>query len=295
MNKHPIWLREKAPDTALLTSMKAMLDKLGLHSICESANCPNQGRCFAQGTVTFLILGDICTRTCRFCAVKKGIPSTPDPSEPENVAEAIKNLNLNYTVLTSVTRDDLLDGGSDHFSKAVRAIKSSMPSVVIELLVPDFQGSLKAIQKLVAEYPHVINHNIETVPRLYSEIRPKAHYLRSLELLRAVKEMNSHIVTKSGLMLGMGEDHQEVIQVLKDLRDVNCDIVTMGQYLSPSKSHYPVVKYLTSEEFCRLEEIGLAMGFRGIAAGPFVRSSFNAASLHQRARIKMQEVRFSYE
>lgn len=284
MNKHPFWLVEKAPDAALLTRMKSRLDELGLHSICESAQCPNQGKCFARGTVTFLILGDICTRNCRFCAVKKGIPSIPEPDEPERIAEAVKNLKLGYVVITSVTRDDLPDGGSSHFSRVVKAIKSSTPAVVIELLVPDFQGSLKSIEKIVAEYPHVLNHNIETVPRLYSQIRPNANYLRSIELLSCIKDMDSRIVTKSGLMLGMGEDRREVMQALSDLMEIDCDIVTIGQYLPPSVSHHPLTKYINPAEFAELEQTGLTMGFRGIASGPFVRSSFNAASLYQRVK-----------
>lgn len=283
MNKHAYWLRRRAPDPGQISHMKTLLDNLELHSICESAQCPNQGECFAQGTVTFLILGELCTRNCRYCAVKKGTPLAPDPEEPKNMSEAVRQLNLHHVVVTSVTRDDLGDGGASHFAQVVKAIKSTTPSVAVELLVPDFQGSTEALAEVVASSPDVINHNIETIPRLYPQVRPQADYRRSIELLRNVKSLNSRIVTKSGLMLGLGEDRSEVIQALGDLREVDCDIITVGQYLPPSTSHYRLSRYVTPEEFEELEAIGTALGYRGVASGPFVRSSFNAARLFQEA------------
>lgn len=279
MNKHPYWLRRKAFEPALILDMKALLDDLKLHSVCEGAHCPNQGECFSHGTVTFLILGEVCTRNCSFCAVKKGIPLAPDPEEPKNMSKAVRELKLNYVVITSVTRDDLPDGGASHFAKVVRVIKSTVSSVVVELLVPDFRGSIEALAEIVSSSPDLISHNIETIPRLYPAVRPKANYQRSIELLKNVKCMNPRLITKSGLMLGLGEEYIEVIQALDDLRKVDCDLVTLGQYLPPSTSHYPLSRYVTPGEFKEFERIGLATGFRGIASGPFVRSSFNAAQL----------------
>lgn len=287
MNKHPYWLRKKAFKPAFILDMKALLDTLKLHSVCESAHCPNQGECFSQGTVTFLILGEVCTRNCSFCAVKKGVPLTPDPEEPKNMSKAVRELNLNYVVITSVTRDDLPDGGASHFAEVVKAIKSTMPSVVVELLVPDFRGSTEALTEIVSSFPDVIGHNIETIPRLYPAVRPKANYQRSIELLKNVKRMNPHLITKSGIMLGLGEERSEVIQALDDLKNVDCDLVTLGQYLPPSIGNYHLSKYVTPEEFQELEKIGLAMGFRGIASGSFVRSSFNAAQLFREATLSL--------
>jgi lipoic acid synthetase len=287
MNKHPYWLRRKAFEPTLILSMKALLDNLKLHSVCESAHCPNQGECFSQGTVAFLILGDVCTRNCSFCAVKKGIPLAPNPEEPKNMSKAVRELNLNYVVITSVTRDDLPDGGASHFANVVKAIKSTVSSVVVELLVPDFRGSVEAFREIVSSSPDVISHNVETIPRLYPVVRPKANYQRSIELLKDVKCMNPHLITKSGLMLGLGEERSEVIQALDDLRKVDCDLVTLGQYLPPSTSHYPVSRYVSPEEFKEFERVGLAMEFRGITSGPFVRSSFNAARLFREATLSL--------
>lgn len=286
ITKHPYWLIEKAPDIAILDSMKSLLQSYGLHSICESAQCPNQGKCFARGTVTFLISGDVCTRDCKFCAVKKGTPFELDQREPGNLAVAISELNLKYVVITSVTRDDLPDGGAGHFVRVVNAIRQKTPSPIIEVLVPDFQGSMEAIWQVAVSSTQVINHNIETVPRLYPEVRNKAGYQRSLKLLEQVKKISSHIITKSGLMLGMGEERNEVIDVLADLRDADCDIVTLGQYLPPSLSHYKLRRYVPPQEFEELRTIGLDMGFKGIAAAPFVRSSYDAVRLFQEAKNK---------
>ena len=285
ITKHPYWLRRKASEPASLATMEALLNDLKLHSICESAHCPNQLECFKRGTVTFLILGEICTRNCCFCAVEKGIPLASDPEEPENLSEAVRNLKLNHVVITSVTRDDLPDGGASHFARVVIAIKSAIPSVIVELLVPDFRGSADALAEVVGSCPDVINHNVETVPRLYPAVRPKADYHRSVKLLENVKSMNPRLITKSGLMLGLGEECKEVIQVLDDLRKAGCDLVTSGQYLPPSASHYPLARYVRPEEFREFENIGLDKGFLGIASGPFVRSSFNAARLFQEATL----------
>lgn len=282
MNKHPYWLRKKAHDPSVLLHTKSLLSRLKLHSVCESAQCPNQGLCFNQGTITFLILGDRCTRNCGFCAISKGTPSDPDPNEPINISEAVRKLNLNYVVVTSVTRDDLPDGGASHFAKVVEAIKSIDPAINVELLVPDFGGSLEAIREVAASSPQVISHNLETVPRLYAKVRPKANYTRSLDVLNNIKLVNSKIISKSSLMLGFEEDFHEILEVMDDLRRVNCDLITLGQYLPPSSFHYPLSRYVTLEEFHELEDIGVSMGFRGIISGPFVRSSFNAANLYQK-------------
>ena len=281
--RDPTWLRKKAPDPSVLLYIKSLLDELGLHSICESAECPNQGECFAEGTVTFLVLGNVCTRNCRFCAVTKGIPQAPDEQEPKKIAEAVKRLGLTYVVITSVTRDDLPDNGANHFSKIVREVNSASPLTIVELLISDLQGSTQAITDITNSLPQVINHNIETVPRLYPAVRPKAHYQRSLEVLHTIKSINSSIVTKSGLMLGMGEDRHELLQVLVDLRKVDCDLITLGQYFPPSKSHYPLSRFVTPGEFEEIKHIALDIGFRGVLSGPFVRSSYNAYQLFQEA------------
>jgi lipoic acid synthetase len=280
--KHPEWLKRKAPDPAVLARMKTMLDGLSLFTVCESAQCPNQGECFAQGTVTFLILGDICTRNCRFCAVKKGHPLSLDPLEPQNVALAVKKLGLKHAVITSVTRDDLPDGGAGHFARTVKAIQQASPQTTIEVLIPDFQGSPDALKTVVASSPEIINHNVETISRLYSKVRPKASYNRSLNLLRAVKSISGKTLTKSGIMVGLGEKHDEVVTVMEDLRAAGCDSLTIGQYLPPSPNHYRLARYVTPPEFQEYQSLAEKMGFCSVASGPFVRSSFNAANLYQR-------------
>jgi len=224
-------------------------------------------------------MGDICTRNCRFCAIRKGKPSPLDPDEPWNVARAVDKLKLKHAVITSVTRDDLPDGGAAHFARTINAIRQANPQTTVEVLIPDFEGSPDALKTIVDNYPQVINHNVETVPRLYAEVCPKANYQRSLNLLWTVKSMEGRILTKSGLMLGLGEEHNEVVTVMEDLRAVECDFLTIGQYLGPSSKHYPVVSYVTPEEFEEYKSLGERMGFSSVASRPFVRSSFRAAEM----------------
>ena len=283
-NRLPVWLRQKAPSPSILAEMKALFDGLSLHTVCESAECPNQGYCFSKGTATFLILGNICTRNCRFCAIKKGRPSPIDPNEPENVARAVSMLKLKHAIITSVTRDDLPDGGAAHFAKTIDAIRQANPQTIIEVLIPDFQGSSSALKVVINSFPEIINHNVETVPRLYPEVRPKANYQQSLELLKRVKENDQRIATKSGLMLGLGERHNEVVRVMKELRQVDCDLLTLGQYLRPSSNHHPVCRYVPPSEFEEYKSIALEIGFSGVASAPLVRSSFNAAEMYSKLR-----------
>ncbi len=272
----PEWLRRSAPDPVVLAKMKELMDGLQLHTVCESAHCPNQGECFARGVATFMILGDVCTRNCTFCAVEHGQPAPPDANEPEHIVEAIKKLGLRYVVITSVTRDDLPDGGAYQFAKVIKAIRSYDSRITAEVLIPDFQGSLSALEVVVASHPAIINHNIETVPRLYPQVRPQANYERSIQLLKRVKSIERELLTKSGLMLGLGERREEVIQVMEDLREVDCDFLTIGQYLRPSLNHHEVVRFVPPVEFEEYKNIGVAMGFKGVASAPYVRSSFQA-------------------
>ena len=284
MTRLPPWLTQRAPDPSILTEMKTLFDGLSLHTVCESAHCPNQGECFSKGTATLLILGDVCTRNCRFCAVTKGTPSALDPAEPQNVAQAVDRLGLRYVVITSVTRDDLPDGGAEHFAITVDAVKQSSPRTHIELLIPDFEGSTDALKRVVDSAPHVISHNIETVPRLYPEVRPKADYQRSLNLLGMIKSMNGRIVTKSGLMLGLGEHYDEVVMAMENLREVDCDILTLGQYLCPSAKHREVSEFVRPQRFEEYETLAVQMGFKAVASAPFVRSSFNALGLFEQVQ-----------
>ena len=279
--EYPSWLIQKAPDPHLLNKMKELLDGLSLHTVCESAQCPNQGHCFSSGAATFLIMGDVCTRNCSFCGINKGHPLPLDPLEPENVARAVTALKLKHVVITSVTRDDLSDGGASHFARTIETIRLSSPDVVIEVLIPDFQGSLDALKKVVDSNPHVIGHNMETVPSLYAKVRHKADYRRSLNILRAIKSTSPDLITKSGLMLGLGETGSEVIAVLKELRASECDCLTLGQYLPPSPKHYPVVGYITPQEFEDYKAIGEELGFDCVFSAPLVRSSFRAAEMYQ--------------
>jgi len=263
--------------------MRKLNRGLKLHTICESARCPNRTECFAQGTATFMILGDICTRNCTFCAVKHGKPETPDPEEPEHIVSAVKKLGLRYVVITSVTRDDLPDGGASQFAQIIKALRAYDSNILVEVLVPDFRGSLPAWQVVIDASPDVLNHNVETVPRLYLEVRPGANYQRSLELLRRAK-LNG-LLTKSGLMLGLGENRQEIIEVMADLREAGCDLMTIGQYLQPSLKHHKVVRYVTPDEFAQYEVIAKRMGFLGVASGPLVRSSFKAIDFYNEVRL----------
>ncbi|MBA7643092.1 Lipoyl synthase [subsurface metagenome] len=280
----PPWFKQRLADPAVMSSMHGLLDGLKLHTICQSALCPNIGNCFTAGTATFLILGDMCTRRCTFCAVKRGHPGPVDEEEPEHLLEAVEKLGLSYVVITSVTRDDLPDGGASQFARTVTLLRENVAGITVEVLVPDFRGSEKAIRIVVESGPQVINHNVETVPRLYPEVRPGADYARSLELLYLAKKLNPETVTKSGLMLGLGESREEVIEVMGDLREANCDLLTIGQYLQPSPQHHPVIRFVPPEEFTEYETIGQALGFTEVASSPLVRSSYRAAELYDRAK-----------
>lgn len=278
--RRPEWLKPLPLNPAVLAEMGRLMRGLKLHTVCESAECPNRTRCFAEGTATFMILGDICTRNCTFCAVTKGMPLPPDPEEPEHVVAAVKKLGLRYVVVTSVTRDDLPDGGASHFAQTIEAIHKYDPSIMVEVLIPDFRDSLPALQTVIDAHPAVLNHNVETVPHLYSEVRPKANYQQSIELLKQAKLANNRLFTKSGLMLGLGEIQQEVIEVMTDLRQANCDLLTLGQYLQPSLKHHRVVRYVPPEEFEKYQNLGKEMGFTSVISGPLVRSSFHAAEAY---------------
>ena len=280
----PPWFKQKIPDPTVMSSMQNLLEGLHLHTICGSARCPNIGECFSRKTATFLILGNVCTRRCTFCAVNKGEPLSVDEREPQHLLEAVKNLGLRYVVITSVTRDDLPDGGASQFVKTIEILHQQGNGVIIEVLVPDFRGSVEALRKVVEARPEVINHNLETVPRLYPEVRSGAHYRRSLKLLSQVKRMDPKIVTKSGLMLGLGETRKEVIEVMRDLREANCDLLTIGQYLRPSPKHYPVFSFVSPKEFSEYEQIGREIGFREVAFAPLVRSSYRAAELYDKVK-----------
>lgn len=275
----PEWLKRSIPDPSVLSRMKRLVDGLELHTVCESANCPNQGECFSQGTATFMVLGDICTRNCTFCAVEAGRPEPPDTSEPEHLVEAVKRLGLQHVVITSVTRDDLDDGGAAQFARCIEAIRGDNHTVTVEVLIPDFQGSLSALKLVLDSSPTILNHNVETVPRLYPEVRPQARYERSIELLSRAKTEELKILTKSGLMVGLGETHQEVIEVMQDLREADCDFLTIGQYLRPSPQHHQVIRFVPPPEFDEYKRIGEGLGFRAVASAPFVRSSFHAAEM----------------
>ena len=255
--------------------MTALLRSLSLHTVCEDANCPNRSECFKSKTATFMILGDVCTRGCRYCAVAKGAPQPLDADEPQRVAEASEQLGLRHIVVTSVTRDDLPDGGADHFARTISALKQRLPQSTIEVLIPDFQGSTEALQRVMDAKPDIINHNVETVSSLYPVVRPQADYGRSLELLRRVKQAG--LYSKTGFMVGLGETRQDVLALLNDLVAAGCDMLTIGQYLQPSKNHLPVVEFITPAQFDEYKEIAMQKGIRFVASGPFVRSSYHAA------------------
>lgn len=271
----PDWLTVQVPSEENLNRMKKLLDAGHLHTVCEGADCPNIGECFANKTCTFMILGNTCTRNCRFCAVEHGRPQAVDLGEPEAVALTVSQLGLKHVVVTSVTRDDLADGGAGHFAATIKAIRTAVPDATIEVLIPDFMGKIDALQKVIEAKPDVINHNVETIPRLYPSVRPQATYERSLELLK--RAGNNGMLTKSGLMLGLGETCEEVIEVMENLREVQCDMLTLGQYLSPSPSHHPIVAYIHPDTFVVFKKKGYEMGFLEVNAGPLVRSSYHAA------------------
>lgn len=278
MNRRlPEWLTVKAPKRGSYEQMADFLKSMGLHTVCQSASCPNIGECFSQKTATFMILGDVCTRNCGFCGVYSGCPTPVDPGEPENVAKASAKMGLRYVVVTSVTRDDLVDGGASQFAETISRIKTAIADAKVEVLIPDLGGNPESLRTIVDAEPFVLNHNVETVPRLYPTVRPQAIYARSLEVLETAKSIRSSIYTKSGLMLGLGESNEEVTAVMRDLRSVGCDFLTLGQYLRPSRSNIPVIEYVTPEQFDEYKAIGYEMGFGHVASGPFVRSSYHAA------------------
>jgi len=275
--KLPAWIKAQAPSAPEVQQLKAILRDARLHTVCEEASCPNLGECFKHGTATFMILGDLCTRRCPFCDVGHGKPLPPDPEEPRHLAETLAAMKLKYVVITSVDRDDLKDGGAQHFVDCIRAARAVSPATRIEILVPDFRGRLEiALDILAAEPPEVMNHNLETVPRLYKACRPGAAYVHSLLLLKAFKARCPGVPTKSGIMLGLGETDAEVLQVLRDLRAHDVDMLTIGQYLQPSAHHLPVERFVPPEQFAEFERIALAMGFTNVASGPMVRSSYHA-------------------
>ncbi len=275
--RKPEWIRMKVPNSARFHEIKNILRENNLHTVCEEASCPNISECFSGGTATFMILGDICTRRCPFCDVAHGKPLPPDENEATNLAETIERLKLRYVVITSVDRDDLKDGGAAHFSNCIRNIRSKSPTIKIEILVPDFRGRmLNAVQRLINTPPDVFNHNLETIPRLYKQARPGADYQNSLELLRVFNENCPHIPTKSGLMLGLGETDEEILEVMRDLRSNHVSMLTLGQYLQPSKFHLPVTRFVNPERFAWFEQQALNMGFTHAACGPMVRSSYHA-------------------
>jgi len=275
--KKPSWLKARAPTDPKVLDLKKLIRKERLHTVCEEASCPNIGECFSNGTATFMIMGALCTRRCPFCDVAHGRPLPLDTEEPSHLANAIDLMELSYVVITSVDRDDLRDGGADHFAKCVSAVRDQVGDIKIEILVPDFRGRMEtALDHLLLSPPDVFNHNLETVPSLYAKVRPGSDYKWSLELIRRFKEKSPSIPTKSGLMLGLGESMKEIKLTLRDLRAHDCDMVTLGQYLQPSRSHLAVERFVTPEEFLELGNYAKSLGFKSVASGPLVRSSYHA-------------------
>jgi len=274
--RKPGWLKVRAPGGPNYLRLKQLMRELDLHTVCEESHCPNVGECWEHGTATFMILGDVCTRNCAYCAVAHGRPPKFDPAEPERVAQAVAEMQLQHAVITSVDRDDLPDFGAWAFAETIRQIKKYVPTCSVEVLVPDFQGDEEAIRTVLDASPDIYNHNTETVPRLYKRCRPGGRYERVMKIFIAAKRIAPHIPTKSGIILGMGEANEEVLAVLRDLRAVDVDIITLGQYLRPSASHIKLDRYVTPDEFRMFREEGMAMGFRHVESGPLVRSSYHA-------------------
>jgi lipoic acid synthetase len=274
----PDWIRTRGGTKTMET--RHLIRRYGLSTVCDEARCPNRPSCFSKPTATFMILGSRCTRDCGFCSVSSGGPEVLNENEPANVAAAADEMGLRYVVITSVTRDDLPDGGAGHFAKTIRAVKERRPTAGVEVLTPDFQGDLTALKTVIDAGPDVFNHNIETVPRLYPSVRPQADYGRSLRVLRKAREMRKGLPTKSGFMLGLGEQYAEVIDLLADLRETGCDFLTIGQYLQPTRKNLPVVEYVSPEVFDELREQALRMGFQQVSSGPLVRSSMNAEEMY---------------
>lgn len=273
--RKPEWLKARVPGGENYSRLRNLIDERKLHTVCEEARCPNMGECWNSGTATFMILGDTCTRSCGFCNVKTGKMHIVDEDEPRRVGEAVAMMNLRHAVITSVNRDELFDGGAHIFARTIHEIRTRLPLCKVEVLIPDFMGSEEALNVVLNAQPDVLNHNIETVPRLYRTVRPQAHYHRSLEVLERAKARGFN--TKTGIMLGLGEATDEVIEVMGDLRAVGCDIFTIGQYLQPTKNHLPVDRYVHPDEFAMLKRRGMEMGFRHVESGPLVRSSYHAA------------------
>ncbi len=293
--RKPKWLKVELPKPGSVNVVRTSLDKFNVHTVCEAAACPNARECYHKGTAAFMIMGSYCTRNCNFCNVKFGRPDTLDPEEPKNLAQTAKDLNLKHLVVTSVTRDDLPDGGASHFAEVVYQVNKLVnPAPAVELLIPDMQGKWNDLQIILDAEPEVLNHNVETVPRLYSTVRPQAIYERSLELLRQVKARKPDMITKSGFMLGLGEREDEVLDMMDDLRAVGCDCLTIGQYLRPSLKHLPIVEYIHPDVFEMYRVIGLEKGFRSVASGPFVRSSYMAGDFYTEAlesKVKKKSLR----
>ncbi len=279
----PDWLRVRFPTGPNYLDLKNLVRERSLHTVCEEAHCPNIGECWQHRTATFMILGRVCTRACRFCAITTGLPVGVDREEPDRVAQAVQQLGLRHVVVTSVARDDLPDGGAGIFAETIRAIRRRLPTCSVEVLIPDFEGSAESLRILMDARPDILNHNIETVERLQRKVRAKAFYERSLEVLRRAKEMERDSLTKSGMMLGLGETREEISQALRDLRAVDCDIVTIGQYLRPSEFHLPIARYVPPSEFAEIKLEGMALGFKHVESGPLVRSSYHAHEQVQRA------------
>lgn len=275
-SRKPDWVKIKIQGGKKTNKVNNLLADLSLNTVCNEANCPNQMECFERGTATFMVLGNNCTRNCTFCNVSNEMPEALDLDEPKKIADAIERLGLKHTVITSVTRDDLPDQGAEHFANIVKAIREKTPGVSIELLIPDMQGEKELIDIIIDSEPDVLNHNVETSPDLYDKVRPMAIFDRSIEVLDYVKKKKPYMRTKSGMMLGLGETKEQVLEVMRRLREVDCDMLTLGQYLQPSKEHIDVVEYIRPEQFKEYEEIGLEMGFKRVASGPLVRSSYYA-------------------
>ena len=282
--RKPDWLRQRLPSGPDFEKIKGMIRKDRLHTVCQEAGCPNIWECFSHHTATFLIMGSRCTRNCRFCAVTEGPLEPPDPEEPARVASVARQMELKYVVVTSVTRDDLPDGGAGIFDETIKKIRQEIPAVCVEVLIPDFQGNMEALETVLNAHPDVLNHNVETVPRLYPEVRPQADYRRSLDLIQHAREYDPALLTKSGLMLGLGENRTEISRTLEDMLKSGCRMLTLGQYLQPSKDHLPVKRYVPPEEFEEWRKTALQMGFVEVASGPFVRSSYHARELFRKAK-----------
>lgn len=278
----PVWLTKKVPSPSTVREVEGMMRDAKLHTVCESARCPNLGECWSKKTATFMILGDVCTRKCGFCAIKTGRPDEVDAREPRRVAEIAKSMGLKHIVVTSVARDELADEGATQFAETIRALRAEIPNAIVEVLTPDFKGKRWCIKIVTDARPDIYNHNIETVERLSPSVRSGAKYRRTLELLQFVKQTDAAIHTKSGIMLGLGESREEVVETLRDLRRVGVDAVTIGQYLRPTMNHLPVAEYVHPDAFAEYERIGMEMGFLFVASGPFIRSSYNAIEFSKR-------------